>query len=291
MTALFPPLLIQILAALSGGVFFGLLAYLAPTRWPAPLLRMTARDVELAAEAAQVFGRDAVPPSTMIIAYLVTGVVTFAVMVLIVGPWLGILIALAVASFLPKTVLTMLLKERWQKIEAQLPYTIDQVVSSVRSGKPLAIAIGAVAEEGPVPAAREFERIAREQKLGVGLAEALGRHGKAVPSLHFKMVDAALGLFSRQGGDIVEPLTEMSRSFKEIWKLDQKIMTSSSQARMNFRVINGGALFMVILIFFGQPELIDKVLGSLIGIVILTVGLILYAIGFFWMRSMMKVSV
>ena len=105
------------------------------------------------------------------------------------------------------------------------------------------------------------------------------------------MVDAALGLFARPGGDISEPLTEMSKSFKEIWKLDQKIMTSSSQARMNFRVINGGALLMVLMIFFAQPELIDKVLGSAIGIVIALAGVMLYACGFFWMRSMMKVSV
>jgi tight adherence protein B len=60
---------------------------------------------------------------------------------------------------------------------------------------------------------------------------------------------------------------------------------------MNFRVVNGGALFMMLMIFFGQPELIDKVFGNAIGIVIAIVGAILYATGFFWMRSMMKVSV
>ena len=48
---------------------------------------------------------------------------------------------------------------------------------------------------------------------------------------------------------------------------------------------------MILMIFFGQPELIDKVFGNAIGIVIAIVGAVLYATGFFWMRSMMKVSV
>lgn len=68
----------------------------------------------------------------------------------------------------------------------------------MRTGKPLAIAVNAVADTGQMPASREFERIAREQKLGIGTVEALDRHGRNVPSLHFKMVDAALGLFARQ---------------------------------------------------------------------------------------------
>jgi tight adherence protein B len=291
MTTFLPPIVLQITTALFGAVCVGLLVYLMPTRWPAPLLRMTARDVELAAEAAQVFGRDAVPPSTMIVAYLVSGILAFLCLWPLAGLWLALVAAIPAALFIPKTLIRMMLKRRWDKIEAQLPYAVDQIVSAVRSGKPLATAVGAVAESGPMPAAREFERIAREQKLGVGLIEALGRHALVVPSLHFKMVDAALGLFARQGGDIAEPLTEMSKSFKEIWKLDQKVTTSSSQARMNFRVINGGALFMVILIFLGQPELIDKVFGSMIGIAVFAAGLLLYATGFFWMRAMMKVSV
>jgi tight adherence protein B len=283
--------LLQLSVVVLGALTVGLLIAGAPVRWPAPLLRATERDIALASEAAQIFGRDAVPPYTMILAYGISAIVVFIVMSLIFGMIIGLIVAIPVAFILPKSTIQYFLQRRWIQIEAQLPYAVDQVVAAVRTGKPLATAVNAVADTGQMPSSREFERIAREQKLGISLIEALDRHGRNVPSLHFKMVDAALGLFARQGGDISEPLTEMSKSFKEIWKLDQKIMTSSSQARMNFRVVNGGAVLMVLMIFFGQPELIDKVFGSAIGIVIALAGLILYACGFFWMRSMMKVTV
>ena len=283
--------ILQIAVILLGAVTAALLVIVAPVRWPAPLLRATERDIALASEAAQIFGRDAVPPYTMILAYTLSAIVVFVLVWLVFGAIIALVVAIPVAFLLPKATIQYLLTRRWLQIEAQLPYAVDQIVSAVRTGKPLAVAVNAVADSGTLPVSREFERIAREQKLGIGLVEALDRHGRQVPSLHFKMVDAALGLFARQGGDISEPLTEMSKSFKEIWKLDQKIMTSSSQARMNFRVINGGALLMVLMIFFAQPELIDKVLGSAIGIVIALAGVMLYACGFFWMRSMMKVSV
>ncbi|MBB6487054.1 type II secretion system F family protein [Rhizobium lusitanum] len=283
--------ILQFGSIILGAVAVGLLVAGAPVRWPDPLLRATERDTALASEAAQVFGRDAVPPYMMILAHAISGLLVFILVAAIFGPLLGLIIAVPIAIFLPKATIRYLLQRRWRQIEAQLPYAVDQIVSAVRTGKPLAVAVNAVADTGQMPSSNEFERIAREQKLGISLVEALDRHGRLVPSLHFKMVDAALGLFARQGGDIAEPLTEMSKSFKEIWKLDQKIMTSSSQARMNFRVVNGGALMMVLMIFFAQPELIDKVLGSGIGIVIAFAGVILYVCGFLWMRSMMKVSV
>ncbi|MEP9374722.1 type II secretion system F family protein [Mesorhizobium sp. KR1-2] len=282
---------LQLSVAALGGTAVALLIFGVPGRWPAPLLRATERDTALASEAAQVFGRDAVPPYAMIVAYGLSAMAVFIFVSLLFGPILGLIVAVPVAFVLPKSMIQYFLKRRWLQIETQLPYAVDQIVAAVRTGKPLATAVNAVADTGQMPASREFERVAREQKLGISLIDALDRHGRNVPSLHFKMVDAALGLFARQGGDIAEPLTEMSKSFKEIWKLDQKIVTSSSQARMNFRVVNGGAALMVLMIFFGQPELIEKVFSSVIGIAIALAGVVLYAIGFFWMRSMMKVSV
>ncbi|CDZ56627.1 type II secretion system F family protein [Neorhizobium galegae] len=284
-------MILQYALILLAALTVALLVAGAPVRWPEPLLKATEKDIALAGEAAQVFGRDAVPPYTMILAYGISALVIFVVLTFIFGPILAFVVAIPASFFLPKAMIRYFLQRRWAEIETQLPYAVDQIVSAVRSGKPLAVAVNAVVDGGQMPSSREFERIAREQKLGISLIEALDRHARTVPSLHFKMVDAALGLFARQGGDITEPLTEMSKSFKEIWKLDQKVSTSSSQARMNFRVINGGAIFMVLMIFLGQPELIDKVFGSITGILIVIVAVILYSAGFFWMRSMMKVSV
>ncbi|WP_181708497.1 type II secretion system F family protein [Chthonobacter rhizosphaerae] len=282
---------LQVAIPVLGALAVALLVLGVPLRWPAPLLRLTARDTELAGEAAEVFGWNEVSPTAMILAYVGSAAVIVLLAWLATGSVMLGLVASPLGALLPKMIIRYLLKRRWKQIEAQLPYSVDQIVSAVRSGKPLGTAIGMVADTGVAPASREFERIAREQKLGMGLVDALDRHGRSVTSLHFKMVDAALGLFARQGGDISEPLTEMSKSFKEIWKLDQKITTSSSQARMNFTVVNGGAVFMLVMIFLGQPELIDKVFSSMIGIIVFIIGLVLYAIGFFWMRSMMRISV
>ncbi|WP_244635532.1 type II secretion system F family protein [Chthonobacter albigriseus] len=286
-----PIQIMQIAAALLTGVAVALALTGLEYRWPEPLLRLTEKDTALAGEAAQVFGYETVPNWAMIVAYILAAVVIFTLGSFLLGSAIVALFVTPLAIAVPKMVLKYLLERRWLRIEAQLPYAVDQIVSAVRSSKPLGTAIGVVAESGVMPIGHEFERVAREQKLGVGLVEALDRHGRSVPSLHFKMVDAALALFARQGGDIAEPLSEMSKSFKEIWKLDQKIRTSSSQARMNFLVVNGGAAFMLLMIFLGQPELIDKVFSSIIGIVVFAIGVVLYAIGFFWMRAMMRISV
>ncbi|MGO7230874.1 hypothetical protein ACCT05_36555, partial [Rhizobium ruizarguesonis] len=78
----------------------------------------TERDIALASEAAQVFGRDAVPPYTMILAYGITAIVVFIVISLIFGPIFGFVIAIPVAIFLPKGVIRYYLQRRWLQIES-----------------------------------------------------------------------------------------------------------------------------------------------------------------------------
>ncbi|MGO7374219.1 hypothetical protein ACCT04_36590, partial [Rhizobium ruizarguesonis] len=53
-------------------------------------------DIALASEAAQFFGRDAVPPYTMILAYGITAIVVFVLVSLIFGPIFGLVIAIPV---------------------------------------------------------------------------------------------------------------------------------------------------------------------------------------------------
>ncbi len=84
----------------------------------------------------------------MILAYGITAIVVFVVVSLIFGPIPGIIVAIPVAIFLPKGVIRYFLQRRWLQIESQLPYAVDQIVSAVRTGKPLAIAVNAVADTG-----------------------------------------------------------------------------------------------------------------------------------------------
>ena len=156
--------ILQIFTVALGAVTAGLLVWGAPVRWPAPLLRATERDIALASEAAQVFGRDAVPPYTMILAYGITAIVVFLLISLIFGPIFGIVIAIPVAFFLPKAVIRYFLQRRWLQIESQLPYAVDQIVSAVRTGKPLAVAVNAVADTcllytSPSPRDRQKSRM------------------------------------------------------------------------------------------------------------------------------------
>ncbi|MGO7565304.1 hypothetical protein ACC754_40130, partial [Rhizobium johnstonii] len=76
-------------------------------------------------------------------------------------------------------------QRRWLQIESQLPYAFDQIVSALRTGKPLAIAVNAVADTGHMPASREFER-------RIDHLEVQARHVAAVAVERLDKADAEL---------------------------------------------------------------------------------------------------
>lgn len=277
-------------ALAAGGTVFAL-CWGFPSSWPFGIQKHVDDEAEKLLVAARTIGAR-IPghrPVELVYGILLLG--TFLAVRVATG---SIVVAVALtcgAAFVPRLVMAAIERRRWEKIDDQLPYAVDQLLSAVRAGHTLPAAIAEVGRRAPSPVAGEFDAIAREQALGAGLVESLERHSRRTRSLHFKMIDAALSLFVRQGGNITEPLQHMSTSFKEIWKLEQKMKTSSAQARATFWIVNGSTIFIIMLVFMGHPQLITSLTDNLLGNIFLVISIALYAGGVTWLRKMIRVTI
>src|SRR6202030_2553587 len=74
-------------------------------------------------------------------------------------------------------------KSRLKKFAGQLPDAMELVARALRAGHSLASGLHVVAEEMPLPIAKEFSRVYEEQNLGVSLDEALKNLSDRVPNL------------------------------------------------------------------------------------------------------------
>ena len=193
--------------------------------------------------------------------------------------------------FLPTPVFIYLRKEWLGKFEEQLPLALDQISSSARAGLSLPQALEEVAKNGPANVSQEFGSIVQELKLGTELAKAINNSRKRLGSKAFNLVGTALIVNQEKGGNLPEALEIMSKSLKEIWRLEQKLTTATAEGRKAFWVISAIPIFVFFMVMLLQPDLAETLTGTFYGIVILIVSLILYGIGIWWLLRILRTDI
>lgn len=186
-----------------------------------------------------------------------------------------------------------MLRRRQRKLfEEQLPGFVDLLVSAVRGNLPLPIAISNVAPLLSEPLRGEIYHFSNEATQGRGGMEAaIANARKRQPSRSYSMLLSVIGVFSAQGGNLVEPIQTMSKSFKEIHRLGKKMESATASSRAAFWMINLALLGIIIMLSVAAPELLDMTFRSVIGAVLFFGGMIIWGLGSFVLYQMTKVEI
>ncbi len=192
------------------------------------------------------------------------------------------------ASFVPVWWVEHQRVRRLQRLEEVLPGALDQLTNSVRAGLSLAQAIEEVAQTGPMPANEELAIIAREVQLGSRLVDSIDAAQARIGGRFFPLFATALRMNIERGGNLPEAMQRMGESFREIWRLEQKTITASAEARKSMRVIGAMPAVVALLVFLMQPDLAATLTGSLAGWLVLAVFATFYGVGLFWLKRLMS---
>ncbi|MCO6188235.1 type II secretion system F family protein [Rhizobium sp. L1K21] len=178
------------------------------------------------------------------------------------------------------------------KFEEQLPAFVDLMVSAVRGNLPLPLALSHAVPSLQEPLKSEISRLSTEALSGRGgMSAAIENARKRHPSRNYSMLLAVLGVFSARGGNLVEPVQTMAKSFKEIHRLYIKLKTATAAARSSFWMINGAMLFIIVIVSALSPDLLDMTFQSFLGGVLFFIGLLIWAFGAYLLRLLTKVEI
>ncbi len=178
-----------------------------------------------------------------------------------------------------------------KEFDEKFPMALDQIVSSTRAGLNLAQAMEDVSRFAPSPIDGELQKIVRENQMGSDMATALTTARKRLKSHTFDLAVSALLVNMRQGGDLPKALEQMSLALKEIWRLEQKIFTASAEARKGAQVMSAMPIVIFLMVASMQPEMVDKLTGTLMGVGILILAAVLYVVGMTWMFKIIRADV
>jgi len=198
----------------------------------------------------------------------------------------------AVVAFLsPRFYLRRLKKQRLAKFNEQLEDALLSMSSALKAGFSITQALENVAAEHRYPISFEFTLLMHEIRLGVQFDTALRKMADRLDSQDFELVAVAIITARQTGGELTSVLEELAGVIRERMRILQRVRALTSQGRLQAWLIASVPFVLMFVMMRLAPELMDAFFGSLVGIMVLLVVIVMVVCGFLWIRKITTIDV
>jgi tight adherence protein B len=272
----------------SGSFFarFGLLRKAARSAESAAQKRGATNMIETALEQANV----PMKPGEAIIAAILMALLTFVLLTAITQSAIWGIIGGAMIIVLSLLFVNNVASRQRKKFETQLPDTLNLLATSLRAGYSFLQAVEAVGEEAPDPTRREFGRAMAEIRLGRPMDDALADIATRMDSVDFEWTVLAIEIQREVGGNLAEVLQTTAETMVQRNRLRREMKALTAEGRISAVVLALLPVGLFIFISLSNPDYMEPLLTSAIGVAVLVGGVVFIGIGIFWMQKIVKVD-
>jgi tight adherence protein B len=207
----------------------------------------------------------------------------------IVGILIGILLAL-VGYMLPAFWVALRGRRRLRAIDRQLVEGLTQVSNAIRAGFAMLQAFDAAAQRIQPPLSQEFSRLVADVRLGSSLEDALVSMTNRVDSYDLDLVITATLIQRSTGGNLSEILDNVSETIRERYRIRGEVRTFTAQQRFAAWVMSLWPVFLAVVFFLLNPDLMSNLWTETAGIVMLIVAGALQVLGFLTIRRIIAIE-
>jgi tight adherence protein B len=230
------------------------------------------------------------PPAT-----IVTAIGAVAFLAAVVGYVVGGIFMAPVAAMLvsvgSRVYISRRRSQRRNDFAAQLESTLEVICSALRAGHSFPSALDTVSADALSPTAEEFARIVNEGRLGQDLVAAMHSAAERMASQDFGWVADAVAIQRDTGGNLAEILQRVGENIRARNELAKKVRAISSEGRASAWVMMAVPPLFGAYLTIMNAELYKTAFVTLTGMLLLGFCLVLYLIGFFWIRKLVTVVV
>lgn len=176
-------------------------------------------------------------------------------------------------------------------IEQQLPEIIDLLSRALKAGHAFPGALQMAATEGTEPAATEFRMVFDEVNFGVPMQNALMNLAVRVPINDLRYFVIAVLIQRESGGNLAELLDKISNLIRARLTLLGKIRVLSAEGRLSAWILSCLPFAVALVINLVNPGYLSALWTDPAGIKIVTVALVMMAIGIYVMSRIIKIRV
>lgn len=207
------------------------------------------------------------------------------------GSFIILIIGGVIGYMLPKMWIKRKIKARIEKFNEGLPDMIATIIGSLRSGYSFTQAFKTVVEECDSPIKEEIGLLLKELNYGITMEDALNNLNHRMPSADLELMLQAVLIQRQVGGNLAGILEIILGTIRERTRIQRQVQTLTAQGRMSGRVIGGLPVALGGMIYMINPEYIQALFKSPIGVIIVAVGGVSGIIGFILINKLTKIEV
>lgn len=173
-------------------------------------------------------------------------------------------------------------------LDRQLGEAIVAIAAAVRAGLSVRRAVAEAARDADLPLRGELEAVVSRLETGEPLEEALARLGRRLRLSDARLVVTALGVHRRTGGDLPGLLDGVGQVIRARLEDRRSIRALTMQSRSSGVVLAVLPVAFVALLSGTSGDGLGAFYRSPSGAALLLVGFCCQALGFAWMRRIVK---
>jgi tight adherence protein B len=229
-------------------------------------------------------------PSAIVLASMtlatVVGMFVAAFSKFIVGAAAALLVAVAPIAFLLHR-----RSKRTHAFEEMFPEALDLMSRALRAGHAFQTSLGMAAEEIKEPVGPEFKKTFDQQNFGLPLRDALTQLSERMPLLDVRFFVTAVLIQRETGGNLAEILENLAHVVRERFKIRRQVRVYTAHGRFTAFVLLSLPAALAIALMFLNPDHMQLLFKERMGQTMLVGAMIMQAVGFVWIRQVIKIEV
>jgi tight adherence protein B len=199
--------------------------------------------------------------------------------------------ALLLGAVLPVMAINFKATRTRKRMEEQFPVALDVFVRGLRAGHPIAAALELLTIEMPDPIGSQFGVAVDEVTYGAELRDALQNMAERWDLDDMRMFVVSLSVQNETGGNLAEILENLSKVIRDRHAMLLKVRALSSEGRMTAVMLTLLPILSFTVLFLVNARFFLDVANDPMFVPGFTILIILYIIGFFWIRKLVDLKV
>ena len=180
---------------------------------------------------------------------------------------------------------------RMRRFEEYFPEGLDLLSRALRAGHAFQTAMGMGADELKAPVGPEFKKTFDQQNYGLPLRDALTQMADRVPVLDVRFFVTAVLIQRETGGNLAEILDNLSHVVRERFKIRRQVRVHTAHGRFTAFVLLALPAALAVALYMINPEHMEVLFTERMGQTMLVAAIIMQAVGFVWIRQVIKIEV
>lgn len=178
-----------------------------------------------------------------------------------------------------------------KKINNDLLRSVIIMNNAFKSGKSTMQALKTASHDLPEPINKEFYKMYQEMKYGLSIDNVFDRFSKRIDLEEIKYISSSLSVLNKTGGNIVKVFDAIEKTLFNKKKLEEELKNLTASSNLVVKLLMIIPVIFVLIVFILNPSYFNPFFSSTLGIILLFIIAIMFAIYILLLRRITKVKV